>query len=87
MKGVKIEQLGVSFDGEIVRRHNKETDRTTISLTEDQAREVYAALGPVLEFFDSQHDDDLNEIVDGLESLPTGTVIDGVINNEPAKAK
>jgi hypothetical protein len=83
MKGVKIEQLGVSFDGEIVRRHNKETDRTTISLTEDQAREVYAALGPVLEFFDSQHDG-----IDG----PTGTVLDGIISvedptrSEPVKA-
>lgn len=76
MKGVTIEQLGISFDGEIVRRHDKQTDRTTISVTEEQARQMYGALGPVLEFFDSQHDD--------LEVDPGQ--LDGLIRSEPIKA-
>ena len=50
---VVIEALGVSVKGQVVRRH--EDNRTTLTLTQEQAQEMYDGLGPVLEFFKSQN--------------------------------
>jgi len=47
-----IEALAVSVKGSITRRSNG--DRTTLVLTEDQAKELHQALGPVLQFFANQ---------------------------------
>lgn len=49
---IVIEQLGVSVEGQVTRRYDKQKDRTTISFTEEQVREVYEALGEAVEFFD-----------------------------------
>ena len=48
-----IEALAVSVKGGITRR--TAGGRTTLVLTEEQANEFYAALGPVIEFFKNQH--------------------------------
>lgn len=49
-----IESLGVSVVGQVVRRYDRTGDRTTFVLDQDQARELFDALAPVLDFFDRQ---------------------------------
>jgi hypothetical protein len=64
MTGVAIEQLGISVQGQVIRRYDKETGRTTLSVTEEQAWELYNALGPVVRFFQQQQQE---EELDGGE--------------------
>jgi hypothetical protein len=73
--GATIEQLGVSVPGQIVRRHDKDADRTTISLNAAQARELYDALGPVLAFFDNGQPT-LDNVYTGDLDLPNVPEID-----------
>jgi hypothetical protein len=49
-----IESLGVSVTGKVTRRYDDRKDRTTVVVSEQQAREMYDALGPVLAFFEQQ---------------------------------
>jgi hypothetical protein len=49
-----VESLGVSVQGQVVRRHDRANDRTTLVLNQGQARELFDALAPVLSFFDQQ---------------------------------
>jgi hypothetical protein len=49
-----IEALGVSVSGKVTRRYDDSEERTTLVVTEDQAKEMYDALGPVLAFFEKQ---------------------------------
>jgi hypothetical protein len=49
-----IESLGVSVNGKVTRRYDDKQDRTTLVVSEEQAREMAAALAPVLKFFDEQ---------------------------------
>lgn len=49
-----IESLGVSVAGQVVRRFDRTDDRTTFVLDQNQARELFDALAPVLDFFDRQ---------------------------------
>lgn len=49
-----IETLGVSIAGGVVRKFDRVGNRTTFVLDQAQARELYDALAPVLEFFDKQ---------------------------------
>jgi hypothetical protein len=49
-----IESLGVSVSGKVTRRYDDRKDRTTLVVSEEQAREMAAALAPVLKFFDEE---------------------------------
>lgn len=53
-----IEVLGISVGGKVVRRYDDANDRTTVAVTQAQARELYDALGPVIKFFDELSDAD-----------------------------
>lgn len=46
-----IESLGVSVQGKVTRRYDDAKERTTLIVNESQAKEMFDALGPVLEFF------------------------------------
>jgi hypothetical protein len=50
-----IEAIGVSVTGKVTRRYDDAKDLTTIVMGEEQAQEMYDALGPVLEFFSQQN--------------------------------
>lgn len=67
---VNIESLGVSVSGQVVRRHDRTGDRTTLVLDQNQARELFDALAPVLDFFDKQPPDSSNEVVDASAAKP-----------------
>jgi len=65
-----IETLGISVQGQVVRRHDRAADRTTFVLDQGQARELFDALAPVLEFFDKQPPVAGTEIVDASTDKP-----------------
>lgn len=49
--GVQIGTLGLVISGQVRRKHDPDTDQTTLDMTMDQAAEAFAALGEVLAFF------------------------------------
>lgn len=57
-----IQSLGVSVEGQVVRKFDGHT--TTLVLDQAQARELYDALAPVLDFFDKQGPRPGDEVVD-----------------------
>lgn len=51
---VKITELGVVVPGKITRKFDQGANRTTLTLTEGQAREIAQSLELALGFFDAQ---------------------------------
>lgn len=52
MSVVTINELAVTVQGNVVK--NFDGSESTLRVTQDQAEELYAGLGPVIEFFRSQ---------------------------------
>jgi hypothetical protein len=48
--GVKIDSLGIVVKGAVTRKFNG--SETTLTVTAEQARELYDALGTVVQFFE-----------------------------------
>jgi hypothetical protein len=51
---VKITQMALEVSGQVTRKYDADEAKTTLVLTEAQAREAYEALGTVLSFFTQQ---------------------------------
>ena len=51
---VTIENLGVVVAGAVIRKYDQGANRTTLTVTLEQARSLHADLAKVLEFFDTQ---------------------------------
>jgi hypothetical protein len=49
---VSIGNFDVTIPGQVVRKHDPETDITTIRLDEDQARSIYADAAKIVGFLD-----------------------------------
>lgn len=52
--GIQITELGVSVPGKVVRKYSDEADETTLTLTNEQARDLRHSLDTAVAFFDAQ---------------------------------
>lgn len=58
--GVKISTLGIVVTGQVTRKHDAETNTTTLEVSLSQAQEINTATATVLDFFGSQDVEDVS---------------------------